>query len=334
MRHYEVSQRRKKCFQAAGRLLTLGRLSRFSEDFGFKHLLWVYSGRRGIHCWVSDKAARELSDDARRALVGYLEVIKGSANQVKKVDLGTSTLASQRSLHPSLRRALGSDKEDGSLHKAFIDTVLRDQDCFRSREHWETLLALLPDADVAAKLRTKWENDPSRRSFDKWADVTGATKSARSKVGWEAATQDIILQYTYPRIDAEVSKHMNHLLKSPFCIHPATGRVCVPIEPSRAHEFDPDKVPTVAQLLRELNSAEARAKENGSAEVGGKGDWEKTSLKPYVELLDRHVSGLMKETRDVKRGENSHLGAHGAVTLNVSLPFLLHTAFEAHSMDF
>lgn len=32
---------------------------------------------------------------------------------------------------------------------------------------------------------------------------------------------------------------MNHLLKAPFCVHPKTGRLCVPIDPERAEDFDP-----------------------------------------------------------------------------------------------
>jgi DNA primase small subunit len=40
--------------------------------------MWVYSGRRGVHCWISDERARKLTQEARRALVSYLEVIKVS----------------------------------------------------------------------------------------------------------------------------------------------------------------------------------------------------------------------------------------------------------------
>lgn len=46
------------------------------EDFGFKHIMWVYSGRRGVHCWVSDERARRLNNESRKAIVGFLEVIK------------------------------------------------------------------------------------------------------------------------------------------------------------------------------------------------------------------------------------------------------------------
>ena len=65
------------------------------EDFGFQHIMWVYSGRRGAHAWISDKRARNMDDQKRKALAGYLEVIKGGAQGGKRVNV-------KRPLHPHL----------------------------------------------------------------------------------------------------------------------------------------------------------------------------------------------------------------------------------------
>ena len=37
--------------------------------------------------------------------------------------------------------------------------------------------------------------------------------------------KEVLAGYAYPRLDVEVSKKMNHLLKAPFCVHPKTGKV-------------------------------------------------------------------------------------------------------------
>jgi DNA primase small subunit len=57
------------------------------EDFGFAHILWVYSGRRGIHCWVCDERARRLPNETRGAIAAYLAIYKGQEKGAPKLAL-------------------------------------------------------------------------------------------------------------------------------------------------------------------------------------------------------------------------------------------------------
>ncbi|KAA8646003.1 hypothetical protein EYZ11_010624 [Aspergillus tanneri] len=282
------------------------------DDFGFQHILWVYSGRRGAHAWVCDPRARSLPDDRRRAIAGYLDLIRGGTQSGKRVNL-------KRPLHPHMSRSLEI------LKPYFAQTTLVDQDTFLTSEQSQRLLSLLPDKTLNEALRKKWESSPDRSSTGKWADIDALAKTGKSSTlnptTLRDAKQDIVLEYTYPRLDSEVSKKMIHLLKSPFVIHPGTGRVCVPIDARKAEEFDPLSVPTVTQLLAEIDTWDAEhPHSNGDADVadgeesvpndsdtwGSRKlqDYEKTSLKPYVDYFRSFIAGLLKEERTGKRERN------------------------------
>lgn len=190
------------------------------------------------------------------------------------------------------------------LKDHFQRDILEDQDPWAEPEKAERLLELLPDKALNDALRKKWDAAPGRSSASKWADIdslakAGASKTLDGRLLLEAK-QDIVLEYTYPRLDVEVSKKQIHLLKSPFVIHPGTGRVCVPIDTRKLAKFDPLGVPTVTELLGaidEFDGQEVKEEDEGKKIQ----DYEKTSLKPYIEYFRTYVAGLLRDEKGVKR---------------------------------
>lgn len=273
------------------------------EDFGFQHLLWVYSGRRGIHCWVSDEEALKLTDEQRKGIVNFLDILRGGGSRHGlKVSL-------MHPIHPSLERSYNI------LKVYFRDIAFVEQDAFKDPEKLATVLQALSESEQLKHISEKLTAAKEMSSSAKWdqihqvvgKEILTIDKKANSSFSDQRRSQrlkealiNIQLHYTYPRIDLEVSKHMNHLLKSPFCVHPGTGKVCVPIDPTQIHAFDPEKVPDVRDLLRELDKV-GRNQPGEGLQQSIRPNWDQTALKPYIEIFEKHVNKIVKEKLKSKK---------------------------------
>ncbi|KAK9824453.1 hypothetical protein WJX72_010358 [[Myrmecia] bisecta] len=266
------------------------------EDFGFNHLLWVFSGRRGIHCWVCDDRARQLTDEQRSSIATYFAVYKGE-------EKGLAKLALSYIHHPAVQRALEA------LNETWIETILPNQELLENEGNWEAVLAYIPDEDVRDTLRSRWQAGRVLKMADdsinvaRWHDLVAEVdkaahkeKDLKRKGALSRCKDEVVFAYTYPRLDMEVSKKMNHLLKAPFCIHPKTGKVCVPIHPERAFDFDPDTVPTVAQLLTELDSNNGKSSMDDAVEVFHEAFLDKLQLASRETLAAKARSAAAKPT--------------------------------------
>ena len=87
-------------------------------------------------------------------------------------------------------------------------------------------------------------------------------KKPENKKQKQDSTEDILnlcindfkLNILYPRLDINVSTHINHLLKSPFCIHPKTGLVAVPLSEEDIMKFKIDDIPKIDQLIEDFKN--------------------------------------------------------------------------------
>jgi DNA primase small subunit len=124
-----------------------------------------------------------------------------------------------------------------------------------------------------------------------------------------------MFEYCYPRLDANVTKGMNHLLKSPFSIHPKTGRVSIPIDSNLLGYFDPCKEDSVPKLKDLCQQVEQLPKQNeDTINTKQKGflysmktkyctnifflDYNQTSLKPFIDIFARFAQRLQTSKQD------------------------------------
>ena len=148
------------------------------KDFGLKHLLWIFSGRRGVHCWVCDERARKLDDASRSAIVNYLTVVTGNERKCY------SRAPVPATLHPSLERCLPY------LESVFLKHVCSGQKAkvyyeAGNEKGWDAILSHLPSEEIANALREAWRHSECKRLASLSAKV-GPTeknylKTCRSK---------------------------------------------------------------------------------------------------------------------------------------------------------
>lgn len=112
------------------------------------------------------------------------------------------------------------------------------------------------------------------KSEERWLaiqELFEKKKDDKSKRIWGMINRELTIGLLYPKIDAHVSAQTNHLLKCPFNVHHATGKLSLPI--LDIENFDVQKCPTIFDAL-----------EN------------KDLLKNYLAVFDKFCEGITKAT--------------------------------------
>lgn len=204
------------------------------KHFGFEHMLVVYSGRRGAHVTVHDARACALEDDARAAIVSFMQpaASKGDGrpnyfNMTSNAFFGELV---DSHVMPFWKNFGLLSREWGGM--GALETP-------HDKSHF---LELLNDKFISERVPPVTQ--PAEQF---WDGLVAAAKL--SKFGTTMrALHETVFSYIWPRLDVAVSKRRDHLNKAVFSFHPKTGRIAVPTGHD-ALAFLPAHCPTLAGLV-------------------------------------------------------------------------------------
>lgn len=205
-----------------------------------KHLLWVLSGKKGIHCLVNDPLYTGMTLEQRTRLFTLLQ--RDTPNNLKSFGL-----AMIHNYHTSTEQWEEQFVENVVCRRHMLCNDVFVQDCLDIvRTHYPSL---------HHQLEQRWvPKSDTHGTINGAAGPTSLSKWQSLKMLEHGQFHDqcppsllLILHYYYPRIDRGPLCTRNHLIKLPFSVHRSTRNIALPVE--RRHITERHGLPTQSLTL-------------------------------------------------------------------------------------
>jgi len=250
------------------------------EDFGFKQIFFVFSGRRGVHCWVCDKRACLLNKRGRLAIERYINYDRMDENSYdSRIYKNKRNFVNP--VYPAFLSA-------ASIMKNYFFEIVKEQDILKDekiKKNLKNIITLyfsLIDMNYIEEVLEKNMNSLNKmKKIYEFLQKGESILKSKNQIHYfnaEACLNEFMMLILYPRLDGNVTRQFNHLLKGPFCVHPETGYISVPLSIELMEKFSLDKIPKVDYLLYDdlINQ-------------------DKISFEEYIKFFHKFVDNLSKD---------------------------------------
>ncbi|KAL0248891.1 hypothetical protein GEMRC1_004125 [Eukaryota sp. GEM-RC1] len=183
--------------------------------FNLTDVIWIYSGRRGLHGWVVDKGSRKMSNTLRSRIAKFLNLVSSRDPGELFSQLPQQTILSlmdgliDEDDEPGVLTSLYKERAKADLFDAGVEGTPIYQDFLDRIKGKHGPLVSTIERDVAAILAT--------------TETHVACSQIQAKFESHfSIKENHLLYYEFvwwcvgPRLDVNVSSQMNHLLKAPF----------------------------------------------------------------------------------------------------------------------
>ena len=228
------------CFATAAMLVMDYVLRNF---WGFADFYFIFSGKKGIHCWILDPHTEEYTEKDRLRFVASFEPWE-SEERLKLVD------------EHNLRQDTYSRNLDSIIELIFEQLILPTESLFSfSNEDTKQFLYQIFDPESMTEMMFDQFDEVfnvknTKDCFVMWLKLKSFVDSVYPADTATAIKRRITYRYVFPRVDKSVTTQIAHPKKSPFSLHPETDKVCVPILPHHFEvlfNFQPSAVPFSAE---------------------------------------------------------------------------------------